>query len=81
MSVVLHSLSRLENEAIKVKQFRIKERSYDQGLTLRYYFCKFTFLLSQKKLLAKLIFNKSDISLIYFAKAYFSGKHYKSGKS
>ncbi|HGZ2296241.1 TPA: hypothetical protein ACN03A_004509, partial [Shigella boydii] len=79
--VVLHSLSRLENEAIKVKQFRIKERSYDQGLTLRYYFCKFTFFTVAKKLLAKLIFNKSDISLIYFAKAYFSGKHYKSGKS
>jgi hypothetical protein len=79
-SVVLHSLSRCEDEGEEIKEFRIKERSYDQALTLRYYFCKFTAIIAFKKMLGALFFNKSDIKMKYFIPAFVSGKHYKSNK-
>ena len=79
-NVVKHSLSRLENESLSVKLFREKERSYDQALTLRYYFNQFTAITVLKKIIGCLFLRKSDINLRLFFTALISGKHYKNMK-
>lgn len=77
---ITHSLSRLEAEDESTTKFRVKERSYDQALTLRYYFSIFTFFTVLKKIIASVSKSKSEISLKFFMVAFFNGKHYKSKK-
>ncbi|MBT1803248.1 hypothetical protein ABN277_22605 [Enterobacter hormaechei] len=77
---VLHSLSKFEKEDVAIKKFRAKERSYDQALTLRYYFSLFTFITTFKKILGCVFLNKSDINFFVFVSALISGRHYKSNK-
>jgi len=80
-----HSLSRLEVESDKVKAFRRLERTYDLGISLRYYYSwpkivyfvfKFTFTHIKNRIL------KKDTSLYYkhFIKAIVTGTHYRSNK-
>ncbi|MEI9651344.1 glycosyltransferase family 2 protein [Enterobacter ludwigii] len=80
-STIFHSLSKFEDENKTIKKFREKERSYDQALTLRYYFSVFTFVTTFKKIIGCIFLNKSDINLFIFLAALVSGKHYKSIKS
>lgn len=77
---IFHSLSRLEVEDESTTKFRVKERSYDQALTLRYYFSIFTCFTVLKKIIASFLFSKKEISLKCFMVAFFNGKHYKSRK-
>ncbi|EMW0511514.1 hypothetical protein ACVD54_001570 [Enterobacter mori] len=79
-NTITHSLSKFEKEGVAIKKFREKERSYDQALTLRYYFSLFTFVTTFKKLLGCIFLNKSDINFLVFISALISGKHYKSKK-
>lgn len=79
-NTIFHSLSKFEKESRAIKEFRKKERSYDQALTLRYYFSLFTFITAFKKILGCILLNKSDISFFVFIFALISGKHYKSNK-
>lgn len=79
-NTVLHSLSKFEKEDVAIKKFRTKERSYDQALTLRYYFSLFTFITTFKKILGCVFLNKSDINIFVFISALISGRHYKSNK-
>ncbi|WP_163929967.1 hypothetical protein [Paraferrimonas sp. SM1919] len=58
---ICHSLSKYENETTSLTNFRIKERSYNYGLTSRYY--------------GSLLFNSVKIFLIPFQKLFF--KRYK----
>ena len=72
-----HSLSRLEAETKVVKGFRLKERGYDLGLTLRYYpslryYKKFV------KLLLKSLFGRPRLPIGHVVKAFFAGKHYRA---
>lgn len=79
-NTIIHSLSKFEKEDVAIKKFREKERSYDQALTLRYYFSLFTFITTFKKLLGCIFLNKSDINFFEFIFALINGKHYKSKK-
>lgn len=79
-SYIIHSLSKFEKEDDSVKKFRKRERSYDQALTLRYYFSKFTAITVFKKIISCIMFRKTDISFMCFFYALLSGKHYKSIK-
>lgn len=80
-----HRLSRLQNEEEGLTEFRRLERSYDLGLTLRYY--NYKSLGSNVNKIRKLLFQslfcffsnkKSKISFIYFCKAFLTGKHYRN---
>jgi GT2 family glycosyltransferase len=79
-NTIVHSLSKFEKEDSAIKRFREKERSYDQALTLRYYFSLFTAVTIFKKIIGCVFLNKSDINLFIFFSALISGKHYKSDK-
>lgn len=79
-----HRLSRLQSEE-ELTEFRRLERSYDLGLTLRYY--NYKSLGSNVNKIRKLLFQslfsffsnkKSKISFIYFCKAFLTGKHYRN---
>jgi len=75
-----HSLSRLEIESSEVMSFRNKERSYDLGLTIRYYFsleylARFLLLIFCKS------FNRGKYKHLIFKdviSAILHGKHYRS---
>lgn len=78
-----HSLSRYEIEHEKITKFRLKERSYDFALQLRYYYpvYKSCFLIVGtlfKSLYKKATNRKQSINVIDFIKAFFIGKHYRS---
>ena len=78
-----HSLSRLENESVKVKAFRRLERSYDIGLTLRYYTplteSIFTILKLLTGTIKKRILKKDNpIFFLHLCIAFFKGKHYRN---
>jgi hypothetical protein len=77
-----HSLSRLATEADLVTEFRLKERSYDEGLQLRYYkpWRKSLYLVIRylvAHLVKKLNKKKKSILLVDFLTAYIKGKHYR----
>ena len=78
-----HSLSRYEVEHEKITKFRLKERSYDFALQLRYYYpaYKSSFLIVAtlfKNLYEKVLNRKQSINVIDFIKAFFIGKHYRN---
>jgi len=78
-----HSLSRLEIESYTMFKFRQKERSYDLGLTLKYYYSLpySSYILSRVTLhifKCTLLKKKRLFSLPLLFKAYLTGKHYKS---
>jgi hypothetical protein len=75
-----HSLSRLENESVKTTNFRRIERSYDQGLTLRYYYPLLTgifyLLRFTASTLKRMIFKQTyTLNIIHMFKAFLYGKH------
>ncbi|RXE84518.1 hypothetical protein [Pseudoalteromonas sp. A757] len=77
-----HSLSRHQKESAEVIAFRRLERSYDLGLTLRYYTPLVKQLIILTKVcsdtLAKRLFNgQPTFDLAPLFKALFSGKHYR----
>ncbi|ELP9499537.1 hypothetical protein [Vibrio alginolyticus] len=71
-----HSLSSNETETNAVNQFRLKEKSYDFGLRLRFYpsYDKFILLFI---LIAKSILKNSPLKVSYIFSAIFTGKHYR----
>lgn len=78
-----HSLSRLETESNTMYKFRRKERSYDLGMTLRYYYSirRSVYILAVVTLhilKCALLKKKSLFSLPLLFRAYVTGKHYKS---
>ncbi|WP_413693983.1 hypothetical protein [Psychromonas sp. KJ10-2] len=78
-----HSLSKLENETIKMVRFRRIERSYELGLKLRYYIplsrSLFFLLKTGTSVLKRLCLGKRyKVSFLYVVKAFISGKHYRS---
>ncbi|MEO9494308.1 MAG: hypothetical protein ABJG42_07435 [Vibrio splendidus] len=77
-----HDLSRFKKESKEVKSFRRLERSYDRGLSLRYYFSLKKSLVSICKLCLSYILGlnrnlRKEIYLIHVIKAYVTGKHYR----
>ena len=72
-----HSLSRLETETKAVKDFRLKERGYDLGLTLRFY-PSLKYYKKFFKLLFKSFFYRSPLPIHHVFKSFLSGKHYRS---
>lgn len=72
-----HSLSRLENETEELARFRRLERSYDFGMTLRYYPTK-----ARIKRFIKysiyFILGRCHLSYFDIWKALLSGKHYRA---
>ena len=75
-----HSLSRLENESVKTTNFRRVERSYGQGLTLRYYYPLLTgiyyLLRVTASTLKRMIFKQTyNVNIIDMFKAFLNGKH------
>lgn len=80
-----HSLSRLEFESDKVKAFRILERSYDAGLTFRYYhnlldFMVFLFKCSGSFIFKKIRGEREFINPFLLIKSYVNGLHYRNNK-
>ena len=73
-----HSLSRLEEESLAVKKFRKIERSYDIGLSARYYFTQSKLLLI--KALIKRCLGFDTYSLRSILKAAVIGRHYRDKK-
>ncbi|WP_076542422.1 hypothetical protein [Shewanella sp. UCD-KL21] len=76
-----HSLSRLESDGYT--PFKVKERSYDLGLQLRYYFPFYhsfykCFIFSCKDVLKLILRKKRTYNFIYLCHAYLGGKHYKN---
>lgn len=78
-----HSLSRLEKESEEISEFRRIERSYNYGLTLRYYrgvdskihgILKLFITTGLKKIFRK----RQKIIFTHAIKAFFYGKHYRS---
>lgn len=71
-----HSLSSDETEISVINQFRLKEKSYDFGLRLRFYpsYDKFILLFI---LIAKSILKSSPLKVSYIFAAIFTGKHYR----
>jgi hypothetical protein len=77
-----HSLSRLENESVTTTSFRRLERSYDQGLTLRYYYPLLTSIpyllrVTASTLKRKLCKQTHTVNIIPLFKAFLYGKHYR----
>lgn len=77
LSSVQHSLSKMEKESLATKKFRKKERAYDLGLRLRYYFSLELLIVVAKKLLANLLFVRNEINVKDFFIALISGTHYR----
>ncbi|WP_283709993.1 hypothetical protein [Pseudoalteromonas prydzensis] len=78
-----HSLSRLEVESEQVTKFRQRERSYDFGMTLRYYYSlpRSVYLLARTMihiLKCKILNKKRTFSIRLLLRAYITGKHYKA---
>lgn len=78
-----HSLSRLEDEPSRVKNFRRKERSYDLGLMLRYYhspkkaikiFLEVFAVAAKRSLLNQ----ERKVYIFDLCLAFISGKHYRN---
>lgn len=72
-----HSFSRNEEESSSMSRFRMLERSFDLGLTLRYYPNRHHFKILYYILLA-FCKGRSVLSPYLVLKAYFSGRHYRS---
>ncbi|MDO6635796.1 hypothetical protein Q4540_04725 [Pseudoalteromonas carrageenovora] len=77
-----HSLSRLEREDKGITEFRLKERSYDTGLTLRYYYPPLKAVYSLFRItitnFKKTLLKEAPCdNLVYLYKSFFSGKHYR----
>lgn len=77
-----HSLSRLEKEDKSITEFRVKERSYDTGLTLRYYYPLIKAVYSLFRLtiikIRNTFLNKTSTEkLTYLYKSFLTGKHYR----
>ncbi|MEH6453170.1 MAG: hypothetical protein V7782_09045 [Psychromonas sp.] len=77
-----HSLSRLEDETELVNAFRLKERTYDHALSLRYYtpwwkssYCVIRIVVTHLK--RKIIKKKTSILLMDFIRAFIRGRHYR----
>jgi hypothetical protein len=80
-----HSLSRLKNESIKKTNFRRLERSYDQGLTLRYYYplliaIFYLFRVTASTLKRRLFKQSYTLNIIHLFKAFLFGKHHRQLK-
>lgn len=76
-----HDLSRYSVESSEKKQFRRKERSYDRGLSLRYYEPRLSSIIKILKITIAININaelKNEISLIHLLMAYIKGRHYKN---
>lgn len=79
-----HQLSRLETEEDSISDFRRLERSYDMGLTMRYYNYKSfgsnfnkIIKLGLKSAFAIFLRKKEKILFLHFLRALIFGKHYK----
>lgn len=72
-----HSFSRNENEAKSINQFRVLERSYDLGLTLRYYPNSHHFKIFYYVMRA-FVRGAAVLSPAVVLKAFVSGRHYRS---
>lgn len=72
-----HSLSRLENEKPELEQFRRIERSYDFGMTLRYYPTKAR-IKRFIKYSIHFMLGRCRLSYVDIWKALISGKHYRA---
>jgi hypothetical protein len=77
-----HSLSRKNKESNELSKFRVKERAYDVGLTLRYYSSKSKAITLIVRCflgdILRVVGVKSGYtSAIYLTKAYIFGKHYR----
>jgi hypothetical protein len=77
-----HSLSKFIDEEDLVTQFRLKERSYDQALRLRYYntWMRSSYLIIRilvVHLVNKIFKKRQSTLLVDFLKAYIKGKHYR----
>ncbi|PKG37971.1 hypothetical protein [Psychromonas sp. Urea-02u-13] len=80
---IVHSLSRYETEESGISNFRIVERSYDFGLSLRYYTAVYMVVpVILKSLFTslndKINHKKSVYDFKIVIKAYFTGKHYRT---
>lgn len=73
-----HSYSRLENKKNSLSEFRIKERSYDEGLRVRYYKSKPSLLLYTFKLIKKIALKKENKIEKYILDAILTGQHYRN---
>ncbi|MFA0337321.1 glycosyltransferase family 2 protein [Vibrio breoganii] len=78
-----HSLSRLTKESSSMSNFRLKERSYDRGMRIRYYsdfprsLLQFFYMLYQDFL--NILLNKPrEIIFSHFVVAFIRGRHYRS---
>lgn len=83
LATLEHSLSRHEVEHKDLKKFRLKERSYDYALQLRYYYPlykSFYLIIGAlfKNVYLKALNRNQYISPIEFIRAIFVGKHYRS---
>lgn len=77
-----HSLSRLEQESPEKVEFRKLERSYDYGLTLRYYYPRsqaISILVPAAISMTKryILKQSSDFKLLPLLKSFIVGKHYR----
>ena len=72
-----HSLSRLENETAELARFRRIERSYDFGMTLRYYPTKARIKRFVKYSLHFML-GRCRLSYVDIWKAFVGGKHYRA---
>lgn len=78
-----HFLSRLEKEGEKIIAFRKLERSYDTGLTLRYYYPLSHAIFKLLRIFLgfckrKVLKQTTPILLLPLFKAFWTGKHYRS---
>lgn len=69
-----HSLSRLEVESETMTNFRLEERSYDIGLTLRHY-PSFEFILTFFRMIAGRVIGRNRFMISKVLKAFVEGKH------
>jgi hypothetical protein len=81
-----HSLSRLEKEDLKTTKFRRLERSYDQGLTLKYYYplskaVSIMLLTGSRTLKRILCMQPHTVDLLSLLKAFLLGKHYRKDEN
>ncbi|WP_111977438.1 hypothetical protein [Algibacillus agarilyticus] len=75
-----HSLSRLAEEDVKITRFRRLERSYDLGLTLRYYFPLPTAVFKLFKVFIKIYILRrmAKVNFGTVIKAFLTGIHYRN---
>lgn len=80
-----HSLSRLEPESKRVTKFRCLERSYDFGLTYRYYYSlPKGFILLSRLILStvknRLLARSCKVYIYHLVKGFIKGKHYRNAR-